>query len=1073
MGTKSGARSASVPGSSVILGLALASLVGLQAAGPVRAATSAEGPPGTPASAGATPGGAPAPAPAARTDAFTRLAAALEGRDAHAALAELGMPVETVVQLVPIICDELRSPRVFRPGPSYDWSDSVPGLVPARTGEQVEDQSRLLGVLRELGPRAAAGVPVLSELMNSEKTGERIRLEAAATLAIVTGVADPGVAFLATRVPKGDPTALAELGGLGAQASEAIPGLTQAISSTGLSTEARGLAASALVRVSGKADPGIPFLLGLLRDPATEPSVDPATQAPSRAPRYIALDALGSLGPLAGDAAPALAALIASDQTPLELRILTAAVLVPITGKADPGVPTLCALLKDPATEALGKDEVCSALGRLGPAAADAVPALTDFLETEPSGSSTRYGAASALSAILTGSVLERLASNQRLDEAVEMVLLEGGGTEPIVQLGMIRLRGNPGDAARVAIAETLGALGAKAAPAVAALQAMLGDAKPGPRIAAASALARITGNAAPGIPALAGLLHEDGNASAGPAIAALADLGPVAAGAVPELKALLGSDKVAPGIQASAARALVLITGDPESGIPALGALVGSPNSNAQAQAISAISALGPRALACVPALTGLLNSDDAGPQARLMAASAIVTLTGSPRGTVPQLAKVLRGSRRKGYQQQLLGARQEADGLQSWLSQTQNLTAEVYVRGLAAVGLSDPSISASNASLVAIGASIDELRAQGVPESDSRLQDLLGRKAAAAADLQGAVDRHRHRIQVALNLDRFQVALMAKAVEDTSQDFLIQCRAADQLGDLGPKAAEAIPDLEALLVAPDTQPVLRVHAASALAGVAGKPGIDALLVLLKASTTGNPSGDDAEALRLTVQRLEEFSMLDWVAPELKSFAADVPATDGRLKAVVEGALFRLTYNSDEALAERMDRILARNHLGPGRAAGQVHQDPANADDQQLRKDSLAALVDLLKGGDRPEVVAAAADTLGGLGVDAAASAPALRGLLATGGLDPRVELSAADALIRVTALPEPAIQVLVRELQGGSSAECLVRLAALGPLAAPSVPHLLALRDTAPDLETLGAVDAALAEIRRPAAP
>jgi hypothetical protein len=993
-----------------------------------------------------------------RGDLFDKLTEAPGGLNEHSVLARLAMPADAAARLVPIVMDALRSPERFWPN---GRNEAAPASAP------VEHQSVLLDFLWELGPRSAASGPELAALMNSSSADPGIRIKAAGTLVRVTGLQELGLPFLLGSVQKGDVPAVDEIGKLGPQGDAAGTALADIVSSSERDAEIKAHAASALVRVTGKSEPGLSYLLGLLRVPMSGDAAA-TTEGSAGSNRYLALGELVKLGPMAKDAEPTMTGLMNSGRVPLSLRIATASALVSMEGKSDPGLIVLCALLTDATTDAQSQSDIVAALEDLGPLGADAVPTLVHLVERRPPDDSLKGSIASALSAILTPSTISKLAHADYVDDAVQLIQSANGDVGPFVQLQLARLQGNPDSFEKASVAEHLAGLGTDATPQVSSLSRLLEDDKAGPRIAAAAGLIRITGNAEPGVTSLIKELHDASNGVVCSAIDALGDAGAKAAGAVPALTQLVEEGKADPGIRACAARALVLITDSGESGVPVLSALIGDANAGAGLGTVEMLGDLGPKAAGSISTLTALLNSGKSGPRTKLRAASALISIDESPLDAVTPLMNLLANEQLEASQRELASQQAEVAGLRHWLDDMQNATADEYLAGLAAVGFSVSKISTLNSDLTELNKKGTALRSQGVDEGDARIQSLLSEQASTAKDLQEAIDMSRKSFEMRYKMESFQAALLAKAAESSGQDRSIQISAARLLGDIGPKAAEAIPALEAMIGKPGVDPIIRIHAASALARIAGKPGVDALVSFITNSGWVAGKITDPDSVRVAVEELGDFATSDWARPDLVNLAGSDTVTDGRLKAVVVAARFRTTENPYDMMSEKLDRMLSRNHLLSHKVPRVDKSGSGPEDVEQTRKECIDTLVGLLQKKREKGTVATAAEALGGLGVHAVDAVPGLVDLLESQDLGLHAQMSAAAALVRITGLSYPGVQYLSKNLRGPQSLEYIAALGDLGSAAVAAVPSLLAMRDTATDMETLRAIDFSLAKIR-----
>jgi serine/threonine protein kinase/HEAT repeat protein len=295
---------------------------------------------------------------------------------------------------------------------------------------------------------------------------------------------------------------------------------------------------------------------------------------------------------------------------------------------------------------------------------------------------------------------------------------------------------------------------------------------------------------------------------------------------------------------------------------------------------------------------------------------------------------------------------------------------------------------------------------------------------------------------------------------------------RAATVLGDLGPAAAAAVPDLAALLG--DREDRVRASAAQALAkfGVAAKPAQPLLLQAL-----ADPDASVRQAAAAALDRLGPPAKED--VPALrKALADDKPA----VRRYAMQALARIGLDAKEAIAvygpaaQDADREVRQHALQALSRVGPDGRDQAvssllaalRSPKADVRRDALAALEGIRWFGPSQvpalqtaladpsaEVRRFAAATLGNLGREAEPAVPAL--LDALRDPDAGVAQAAADALVKTEPSAELALPTLTRLVESpdkGVRQRALVVLTKLGPDARDKVRPLLlkALRDDDP---------------------
>ncbi len=230
---------------------------------------------------------------------------------------------------------------------------AVPALVRVLTREHDGDdvlRGAAAYALGEIGPSAGEAVPALLDLMREKEAA--LRVAAPYALGRVGPAAKPAVAPLLHGLKDGDPWF-------------------------------RVRCAEALWRIDRRADAAVPVLTAALgprpdRAPATPEEI--AAEVVWYPARDEAIDALGRIGPPARQAVPALLAALEDKEG--HVRAKAAAALWEVDGNAGATVPVLIALLLDDeeVRDHAWWETVPDTLGRMGSAAAPAVPALVELL---------------------------------------------------------------------------------------------------------------------------------------------------------------------------------------------------------------------------------------------------------------------------------------------------------------------------------------------------------------------------------------------------------------------------------------------------------------------------------------------------------------------------------------------------------------------------------------------------------------------------------------------------------------------------------------------------------------------
>jgi HEAT repeat protein len=185
------------------------------------------------------------------------------------------------------------------------------------------------------------------------------------------------------------PSAIQTLGWIGPRARPAIPDLEKLLRSE--SAERRKSAALALWRIAGTARQAVPVLVKALQGKQPSPSASGKTAEVYPWVRAQAAEALGLIGAEAREAIPALREALHDPDR--DLRIAAAAALWRVEGDPATVPPVLLAALRG--QDALVPQRALETLGRLGPWARAAIPAIRDLLDDDDI--AMRHAAAAAL----------------------------------------------------------------------------------------------------------------------------------------------------------------------------------------------------------------------------------------------------------------------------------------------------------------------------------------------------------------------------------------------------------------------------------------------------------------------------------------------------------------------------------------------------------------------------------------------------------------------------------------------------------------------------------------------------
>jgi HEAT repeat protein len=228
---------------------------------------------------------------------------------------------------------------------------ALPALIIALDSTDLEVLEPAITAIGELGPKAVAAVPKLktivgrNDLTHNSQAGDLL-ISAAEALGAVSPRSGEGISAFLAQLKQGDnfvkETAIERLGRLGRNAAVAVPALA-AIARDVASIHRYG-AVKALSRIDPQHETILPALIGLLNNPRPHP-----------------------------------------EDFDEEVEIITTLGLMGL--KALPAVPSLVRVLEDKNPEKRDgggpAERAARALGRIGPAARDAIPALIKAMKTD------------------------------------------------------------------------------------------------------------------------------------------------------------------------------------------------------------------------------------------------------------------------------------------------------------------------------------------------------------------------------------------------------------------------------------------------------------------------------------------------------------------------------------------------------------------------------------------------------------------------------------------------------------------------------------------------------------------
>jgi HEAT repeat protein len=287
----------------------------------------------------------------------------------------------------PAMAQDAKQSEIKRDPVGY-WAERL-------TSPDRKTRGSAVSALIALGPKAKPVVPALIDVLHNDKD-KYLRRGAATAFGRIGPAAKAAVPALAEALQAEDydlvSAAARSLGEIGPDARDAVPALSVALQSryTGVVYNV----AFALGAIGPAAKPAEPMLLAHLasvtpyirataaealwridRHPAAIPELVKHLQDPQSTDRGEAAEALGRIGPDAKVAVPALLAALKDRQ---HLTPVRAAEALWFVAKHELAIPMLTGALKDP--DPTTRCHAAYWLGRIGPAAKAAVPALVEAL---------------------------------------------------------------------------------------------------------------------------------------------------------------------------------------------------------------------------------------------------------------------------------------------------------------------------------------------------------------------------------------------------------------------------------------------------------------------------------------------------------------------------------------------------------------------------------------------------------------------------------------------------------------------------------------------------------------------
>ncbi|HTU26269.1 MAG TPA: HEAT repeat domain-containing protein [Pirellulales bacterium] len=513
-------------------------------------------------------------------------------------------------------------------------ADPVPGLIKSMATGTTEARQDAIDDLADLGPKAKAAVPQLTEALKAKEAGIRWRA-ARALAAIGPDASDAAPALAAALGDKEHHVRSHAAYALGALGPGGAPYTKQLVA---LITDPDMHVRRAVVRAIGK----------IHSDP--EIVVPAMVQALSTADPSDALAAIRSLAMYGEKAAPAAIKVLKEAPPKSKARYWACVLLAELGPKAEPGIDPLKAALsdEDPGT----RMQAALALGQIGPAAKSAVPALVHVLDDDAL-TGVRYTAAYALGQI---GDKEAVASLKKASVGKDTLLstlsiwaiakLEPENEQAVGKAidAIVSAMEDKRPEVRQAAAQALWDLKAPHEKVGPALAAALNDENPEVVANVLDSLASLGEKIAPRV----STALEDPKRQAR-ALALVERMGPQARQCVPVLVKLLGQvgdeNPANNEKKEQILTALGAVGPDAAPAVAAIAPALASNDPQVVGAACFALSRIGPPAASTLPAITKQLASESI--YARVAAASAVVAIEAdkarAAKQALPLLTKAL----------------------------------------------------------------------------------------------------------------------------------------------------------------------------------------------------------------------------------------------------------------------------------------------------------------------------------------------------------------------------------------------------------------------------------------------
>ena len=653
---------------------------------------------------------------------------------------------------------------------------ALPALLKALDDDDKQVWSYAIGAIAALGPEAPEAIPVLIDRLDSRKSRGRrerdVRQSGMRTAYALSRIGATAVPPLIQALGETDDSLRAgaahALGGIGPAAHDAIPALIKNLANN--QDYVRDETAQALGLIGSDAGPA---LVAALQDSEARRRAGAATALAQMDPPFrdgakeieqtaskendpAVRAALLAALPRSGVAPDHCVALLLPAVTGEDENLRHAALnaLLGASAMRPVAVPKLAALLKDknPAV----REHAARALGRIGPGAAEALPALLEAARAAD-GAPAYADALAQVGPKALPALLDILQKKKPDEGKWVLRILHGFGPPAVPVLGEALKSNSP--EVRAAAANALGEMGHEASAAATPLFALTKDSNPGVQAAAFRALVAVHADSERLKPLLQAALSSQNSDVRKAAAAGLAALGGAAALGVDGLVDLLADD--------NAAGRLAAVTALGQLGAkaaPAIDALLSHLNDPAlQSAIVDTLGQLGPAAAPSVPRLLEIVKK-------------------GNERATIlPILTSIGPGAK---------------DALPMIYAAARDRVAEVKISGvtaLAAVETDDAKALAVLIPLVGNGESNKVCRAVA-----HALAKYGPAASAAVPGLISMLDKDTERGEAM----RAIKAIGVKNVPDlltllSKTDVRIRTFACESLGNLGPEAKDAAPKL------------------------------------------------------------------------------------------------------------------------------------------------------------------------------------------------------------------------------------------------------------------------------------